>query len=441
MENIEALQAIERGEKLDQETLLQLNQAHLIDVAEVDNIQSPGREFIYAGLTPEGQRLLKASKSGPLISDTEREIILAVVREFLDRHRATSSRALLKKFKSPITPMLQRLRGSVLEQVNNTYQHETYLPRTVAFYHCGDSAALAFARKSTILVLNVLRNLFDKELEREGNEQRQFTAEEVEAAGETGSLIERNTVFTGLYLAQEFSVFEMIRRDEQQVGIVAFTLNERVYESRYLDWDEHIRRSNISAARTWKHNERELNEITLPPVSAAGLELYAMPPDNHKIFLVHGHAEEMQQSVATFLRSVGLEVVILHEQANQNRTIIEKLEKHSDVGFAVVLLTPDDVGGSALQQGKTHPRARQNVILELGYFMGKLGRDRVCCLHGGEIELPSDYLGVLYLPYDQGGNWQEQLVKELAAAGIHIDSEKLAKGKHERHARSAREAD
>jgi len=121
------------------------------------------------------------------------------------------------------------------------------------------------------------------------------------------------------------------------------------------------------------------------------------------------------------LRSLGLEVVILHEQANQGRTIIEKFEEHSDVGFAVVLSTPDDVGASVLHPEKTRRRARQNVILELDYFFSKLGRNKVCCLYVEGVEQPSDYDGVLYVSYDQGGAWRSKLAKELSAAGIDVD--------------------
>jgi predicted nucleotide-binding protein len=143
-----------------------------------------------------------------------------------------------------------------------------------------------------------------------------------------------------------------------------------------------------------------------------------------KVFLVHGHAAEPKQAVAMFLRSVGLEVIILHEQANQGQTIIEKFERHSDVLFAVVLLTPDDFGGPAGHPEKTRLRARQNVILELGYFLAKLGRKNVCCLYVDGVELPSDYDGVLYIPYGDTG-WQSQLTKELRAAGIAVDSQSL----------------
>jgi predicted nucleotide-binding protein len=153
------------------------------------------------------------------------------------------------------------------------------------------------------------------------------------------------------------------------------------------------------------------------------LQIHTDQEISRKIFLVHGHAEEPKQTVAAFLRSLGLEVVILHEQANQGRTIIEKFEEHSAVGFAVVLLTPDDVGASAGQPAKSHRRARQNVILELGFFIAKLGRKRVCPLYVEGVELPSDYHGLLYVPYDDGGAWRSKLVKELSAAGIEVHSE------------------
>jgi predicted nucleotide-binding protein len=144
------------------------------------------------------------------------------------------------------------------------------------------------------------------------------------------------------------------------------------------------------------------------------------------VFLVHGHAEQPKTTVATFLRSLGLDVIILHEQANRGQTIIEKFEEHSDVQFAVVLLTPDDVGASVMHPEKSRQRARQNVILELGYFLAKLGRNKVCCLYVEGVEQPSDYDGVLYVSYDQGGDWCSKLKVELSAAGIDVDSEKLS---------------
>ena len=397
---------------------------------------------MFVGFTPEGYRLLEESNA-LLVSILERQITHAIVRGFLDRHEPTSTRTLLKQFKSPITAPLRRLgdRG-VLQVANNTYLNETYLPKAIAFRHCGDSAALAFARRSTEIVLRVLPLLFDRELESpQGSDQRQFTSDEVEKeARAIDSSVEPNAIFTGLFLAQEFSVFTGMRRDDKQVGIISFSLGERVYEQQYLGWDEHIRQSNTSLINDWEYARSENrktksvsleNETTLIPAVDGPLSLFVRDTDGNsdkqKVFVVHGHAEEPKQAVADFLRSGGLEPIILHQQPNEGRTIIEKFEKHSGVvGFAVVLLTPDDFGGPAGHSEKTLPRARQNVILELGYFMGKLGRGKVCCLYVDGVELPSDYQGVLWLPYDDSRTWRNQLAKELSAAGIEFDPQALA---------------
>lgn len=142
-------------------------------------------------------------------------------------------------------------------------------------------------------------------------------------------------------------------------------------------------------------------------------------PAARKVFVVHGHEDGTRESVARFLEKLGFEAIILQEQANQGRTIIEKVEAHSDVGFAVVLLTPDDEGNAKGQPPQ--PRARQNVILELGYFLGCLGRSRVMALKQGELEIPSDYQGVLFHPFLTGGDWKEKLARELESAGFEID--------------------
>jgi predicted nucleotide-binding protein len=137
------------------------------------------------------------------------------------------------------------------------------------------------------------------------------------------------------------------------------------------------------------------------------------------VFIVHGHDSHPREAVARFLERIGFEPIILHEQPNGGRTIIEKFEKHGDVGFAVVLLTPDDFGGA--NGSAPESRARQNVILELGYFIGALGRNRVCALKSGDLELPSDLLGVGWQPFDEGGGWKQALAGELQEAGYEID--------------------
>lgn len=142
-----------------------------------------------------------------------------------------------------------------------------------------------------------------------------------------------------------------------------------------------------------------------------------------KIFIVHGRDDGARESVARFLERIGLEAIILHEQANQGRTVIEKVEAHGDVGFAVVLLTPDDEG--CAKGGNLEPRARQNVLLELGYFIGRLGRKRVCALKRGGVEIPSDFAGVVWEEMDPSGGWKQSLARELKAAGQEIDWNKV----------------
>lgn len=142
------------------------------------------------------------------------------------------------------------------------------------------------------------------------------------------------------------------------------------------------------------------------------------------IFIVHGHNSGIKEAVARTIQTLGLNPIVLHEQPNQGRTVIEKFTDHSNVGFAVVLLTSDDIA-KANNLEELKPRARQNVILELGYFLGKLGRNKVCILYESGVEIPSDYSGVIYTPLDSDGKWKFDLAKELKAAGYAIDANKL----------------
>ena len=143
-----------------------------------------------------------------------------------------------------------------------------------------------------------------------------------------------------------------------------------------------------------------------------------------KIFLIHGHDAGTKEMVARFISKIGLHPIILHEQANQGRTIIEKFEDHSDVGYAIALLTPDDTGSSIKEPDNVQQRARQNVIFEFGYFIGKLGRNRVAGMIRGGIDVPSDYSGVLFIPIDESDVWRLRLFKELKAIGYNIDANK-----------------
>lgn len=146
----------------------------------------------------------------------------------------------------------------------------------------------------------------------------------------------------------------------------------------------------------------------------------ARQPGN-RVFIVHGRDEAAKEAAARFIARLDLEPIILHEQPNAGRTIIEKLEGHLDVDFAVVLLTPDDVGGLAGDPPQLQNRARQNVVLELGLFIGALGRGRVCALHKGNLELRSDFDGVVYVPMDDAGGWRLLLAREMKQAGMNVD--------------------
>lgn len=152
-----------------------------------------------------------------------------------------------------------------------------------------------------------------------------------------------------------------------------------------------------------------------------------MAKATNRVFIVHGHDEAMQQSVALTLTNLKLAPIILHEQPNSGMTIFEKIERHSDVGFAVILLSPDDMGyKKEVGAEKAQPRARQNVILELGYFVGRLGRDKVMALkRGDDLEVPSDLSGVVYTPFDVHDGWKSKLVKELKAAGYNVSADDL----------------
>jgi predicted nucleotide-binding protein len=143
---------------------------------------------------------------------------------------------------------------------------------------------------------------------------------------------------------------------------------------------------------------------------------------SNRIFIVHGHDEAIRETVARFVEKLGLDAIVLHEQPNKGRTIIEKFTDHADVGFAIVLLTPDDIGGVVgTPPEELRPRARQNVVFELGYFTASLGRHKVCALHKGDIEIPSDYGGVVYVQIDPAGAWKFQVAKEMKAAGLPVD--------------------
>ncbi len=138
------------------------------------------------------------------------------------------------------------------------------------------------------------------------------------------------------------------------------------------------------------------------------------------IFIIHGHDNEMKREVQLFLNRANLNDVVLHECPDKGRTIIDKLiGEGAAASYVVALLSPDDI----TTDGKF--RARQNVILEIGYFLGRIGKERVRLLIKGDLEIPSDLQGILYERFDNAGSWRINLLKEMKAVGIEVDIEEV----------------
>ena len=148
------------------------------------------------------------------------------------------------------------------------------------------------------------------------------------------------------------------------------------------------------------------------------LKIDSIAGSDKDIFIIHGHDSALKYEVSDFIIELGLNPIILHEQASGGLTIIEKIEKYSRVGFAIALYSPCDIGGKKEALPKFNYRARQNVIFEHGYLIGKLGRNRVCALVKDEIETPNDISGVVYIKYDKDSHWKTDVLSELSSLNI-----------------------
>lgn len=209
-----------------------------------------------------------------------------------------------------------------------------------------------------------------------------------------------------------------------------------IYKIRQDEW---LRDTSILAIRRYSRKEVSRDEKYTKDITDELLEEAQKSLDtvvselkkdipiysNHKVFIVHGRDTLLRTQVENVLRALGLEPIILQEQANIGKTIIEKIEECTDVGFGIVLYTPCDEGRLKSEDGELKPRARQNVVLEHGYLMAKLGRERVCCLVSKNVEFPSDIQGIGYIPANDIDQWKYKIAKELKAAGFDIDMNKL----------------
>lgn len=143
--------------------------------------------------------------------------------------------------------------------------------------------------------------------------------------------------------------------------------------------------------------------------------------DRTKVFIVHGHDNSALNEVALFVRQLGLTPIIIREQVNSGKTIIEKIESNSDVGFGIVLYTPCDVGATKNNEDNLQPRARQNVVFEHGYLLGKVGRGNVASLIKKHVEIPNDISGMVYINMDENSRWHVELAKEMKVSGYKVD--------------------
>ena len=204
--------------------------------------------------------------------------------------------------------------------------------------------------------------------------------------------------------ARDLSQYE---NDNMPTGVIMYVSPQDI-----VDYDKHttdVTKDMINEAKSL---------IDEPEVKQQKIKI---EKDRTKVFIVHGHDNSAKTEVARFVEKLGFEAIILHEQASGGKTVIEKIEAHSNVGFGVVLYTPCDVGAEKGSEDQLKPRARQNVVFEHGYLIGKIGRNNVCALIKNEIEKPNDISGVVYIQMDSYNAWNLALAKELKSAGYDID--------------------
>lgn len=235
-----------------------------------------------------------------------------------------------------------------------------------------------------------------------------------------GTTIEPKEIHRVLITKSEGTIDSRVREIEQhdKANRSAYDIFKSVPEWRAIDEFEDVTDNFINVAPGSQKRSKNSKSEGLTNM------------DRKKVFIVHGHDIELKNDVELFLRSINLEPVVLHRQLDEGMTVIEKFEKHADVSYAIVLLTPDDIGYPLAEGEKPEAernicfRARQNVVLEFGYFIGKLGRKNVCCVYKSGVELPSDLNGLIYKPVqktiEEVGMF---IMKELKNAGLDVKFE------------------
>jgi predicted nucleotide-binding protein len=189
---------------------------------------------------------------------------------------------------------------------------------------------------------------------------------------------------------------------------------------------KHLLQEAIRGLQEDVADQEAMSEPVDPPYAIAktALSQTGSGHPGNKVFLVHGRDDATKNEVALFLRTIGLDPIILHLLANGGRHLLTKFREEAEgAAFAVVLMTPDDEGNIAGASDR-QPRARQNVVFELGFFIGKLGSASVAALLKGDVEKPSDFDGIAYIPFDAGSRWKTDLARELHHAKVPFDPAK-----------------
>lgn len=345
--------------------------------------------------------------------EIERKILDAVVMRFLRSKQPTLRKPLVLQFGD--ADAIDHLCQLQLLRVS---EGNAYLPPALAFHYSENEEAEKLARRSIQMLAHVLKRFYPED-------HPDLTIDAlVTEARKTYDEADAETMRFGLYLATEFGLLNgWAGGNFQQLDVSPMGISERIMKIRNTDtlWDEYVSQHIPWPLQDASSGADPTGAVVVEEVSVEESWPESQDSDSRRVFVVHGHDEAVKHVVARFLEKLKLTVIILHEQPNKGRTVIEKFEANSDVGFAVVLLTPDDEGYSTKSPEILKKRARQNVILELGYFIGKLGRQRVCALYVEDVEIPSDINGVLYVKYDSFGGWRSELAKEIKAAGIAVD--------------------
>jgi predicted nucleotide-binding protein len=233
---------------------------------------------------------------------------------------------------------------------------------------------------------------------------------------------------------QPDNVLEKNRRKNLQVSLemlnicIEQTINKDLSKPDKVEMIEIIDTSEPQKPSPKRYPEEEKSEFPpfkeSPKVESRKWGESTETAKRKKVFIIHGEDEEKKEAVVRFLRKLDLEPVILHDQGGHGKSLIEKFEQFAEYAFAIFILTGDDFGYPKGQPGESQPRPKQNVIFELGFLIGRLKRNLICALYEEGLELPSDYQGAVFIPFDDGGLWKLLIARAMKMANVEIDLNK-----------------